>query len=101
MIDRLLLIVLFFQNKYYFLSFELIKAATTGAPIIAASEPMTVAAFLTVDVVGGEVVHLLLNDGMAAVFDMDDGIVGELGADEAAFGGGGGEGGEYVHRSRH
>ena len=38
-------------NKYYFLSFEFIKAATTGAPIIAASDPMTVAAFLTVDVV--------------------------------------------------
>ena len=50
-------------------------------------------------VVGGEVAHLLFDDGMAAVFDMDDGVVGELGADEAAFGGGGGEGGEYVQRS--
>ena len=47
-------------------------------------------------VVGGEVAHLLLDDRMAAVFDMDDGIVGKLGADEAAFGGSGGEGGEYV-----
>ena len=46
--------------------------------------------------VGGEVAHLLLGDGMAAVFDMDDGVVGERRADEAAFGGSGGEGGEYV-----
>ena len=37
-------------------------------------------------VVGGEVAHLLLDDGMAAVFDMDDRIVGELGTDEVAFG---------------
>ena len=50
-------------------------------------------------VVGGEVAHLLLDDGMAAVFDMDDGVVGKLGADEVAFGGGGGEGREYVQRS--
>ena len=46
--------------------------------------------------VGGKVTHLLLDDGMAAVFDMDDGVVGERGADEAAFGGDGGKGGEYV-----
>ena len=49
--------------------------------------------------VGSEVAHLLLDDGMAAVFNMDDGVVGKLRTDEAAFDGGGGEGREYVQRS--
>ena len=39
------------RTKYYFLSFEFIKAATTVAPIIGASEPMILEAFLTVEVV--------------------------------------------------
>ena len=47
-------------------------------------------------VVGGEVAHLLLDDGMAAVFDMDDRIVGKLGADEAAFGRNRGKRRKYV-----
>ena len=51
MIVRLLLIILFLRNKYYFLSFEFFKAATTVAPIIGASEPMILEAFLTVEVV--------------------------------------------------
>ena len=47
-------------------------------------------------VVGGKVAHLLLDNGMAAVFNMDDGVVGELWANEAAFGGNGGKRRKYV-----
>ena len=39
------------RTKYYFLSFEFIKAATTVAPIIGAREPIILEAFLTVEVV--------------------------------------------------
>ena len=49
-----------------------------------------------VGVVGGEVAHLLFDDGMPAVFDADNRIVGKLGADEAVFGGNGGKRGKYV-----
>ena len=51
-------------------------------------------------VVGGKVAHLLLDDRMAAVFDMDDGVVGELRTNEAAFGGNGGKRRKYVEGSR-
>ena len=52
MIVRFLLIFfIFIKTKYYFLSFEFIKAATTVAPIIGTSEPIILEAFLTVDAV--------------------------------------------------
>ena len=48
--------------------------------------------------VGGEVAHLPLDHGVAAVVDFNQRVVGKLGAHIAALFGMAGEGGEHVER---
>ena len=49
-------------------------------------------------VVGGKVAHLLLHHGVAACFDVDNGIVGKFRHAIAALLGMTGEGGEHIER---